>query len=110
DEGRDRGRQQHGGAAGLRAQELAERRLEAARPGGLARERGGGLDGQGTSVPTARCAPRVQPVEGRARPSYGGAVTGRQVVRVDGAFEAALGIVLLARAAIGGDDFPGIDA
>jgi hypothetical protein len=37
-------------------------------------------------------------------------VTGRRIVRVDGVFEAALGIVLLARAAIGGDDFPAVDA
>jgi hypothetical protein len=34
----------------------------------------------------------------------------QRIVRVDGVFEAALGIVLLARAAIDGGDFPAIDA
>ena len=36
---RQRGAQQHGGAAGLGAQELAQRRLQVARPGGAAGER-----------------------------------------------------------------------
>ena len=70
----DRGQQQHAGAAGLGAYELTKRRLQVARPGGLAGERPGAVGrvgGHAALCPGLRGAP-AGPASGSAPWSLGG--------------------------------------